>query len=92
MEAFRALLKDCRSKIVRRINSSADGNLEMKTNPKFIEIFIAEDFQRHSVVEFAEGENKLTTSLKCRSIRIGSYKFETSEKVRRKKFHWIFKK
>ncbi|KAL7051210.1 hypothetical protein ACKWTF_004382 [Chironomus riparius] len=40
-----------------------------------------DDFIRLDVTEFQEGEDKLETSLTCRTIRIGSYKFETKDPV-----------
>jgi hypothetical protein len=54
---------------------------EMRSdNVKYLSF--TDDFVRERVTEFAEGEDKLMTSLTCRSIRIGSYKFESTEKVR----------
>lgn len=42
---------------------------------------ILDDFIRLDVTEFQEGEDKVETSLTCRTIRIGSYKFETKDSV-----------
>lgn len=49
----------------------------------------ADDFVRLDVSEFAEGDDKLSTSLTCRSIRIGSHKFEATEKVKESFFNKI---
>lgn len=49
------------------------------TNPRFV---FSDDFVRHPVDEFSAGEQKISTSVACRTIRIGTHKFETKEKVR----------
>lgn len=42
---------------------------------------ILDDFVRSDVTALAENETKMSTSIACRTIRIGSYKFESKEKV-----------
>jgi hypothetical protein len=42
---------------------------------------IADDFVRHDVTHFDEGENKIEASVPCRTVRVGSYKFDCKDKV-----------
>jgi hypothetical protein len=44
-------------------------------------MYFIDDFVRRSVVDCAEDEQLIVTKFQCRTIRIGTYKFETSEKV-----------
>ena len=53
--------------------------LIIKKNLFFV---LPEDFVRKDVTEFAENETSISTSLTCRTIRIGSYKFDSKEKVK----------
>lgn len=46
-----------------------------------IYFLIVDDFMRLDVTDFQEGDEKLSTSILCRTIRIGSYKFDSKEKV-----------
>lgn len=56
-------------------------NVQLILMLKIIILQLIENFERKSVVHFAPDETKLSTSLTCRSIRIGTYKFESTEKV-----------
>lgn len=47
-----------------------------------VNCLISGDFVRADVDEFLEDETKISTSISCRTIRIGSYKFDSKEKVR----------
>lgn len=42
---------------------------------------ILDGFIRLDVTDFKEGEDKIVTSLTCRTIRIGSYKFDSKDSV-----------
>lgn len=53
---------------------------------KFVSnVNFSDDFVRVAVDEFTEEESKISTSITCRTIRIGSYKFDSKEKVRNDK-------
>lgn len=46
-------------------------------------LVFAEDFVRQPVDQFGPGEERISTSITCRTIRIGTYKFDSKEKVRK---------
>ncbi|KAG5678957.1 hypothetical protein PVAND_008575 [Polypedilum vanderplanki] len=49
--------------------------------PDIVEDVVPDDFNRVDVINFEEGEDKIATTLTCRTIRIGSYKFDSKEEV-----------
>jgi hypothetical protein len=54
-------------------------------SPKNLFLFpvsiILDDFSRVDVCEFSSSESKISATFSCRTIRIGSYKFESKEQV-----------
>lgn len=74
--------------MIVKIDLTATVEFKARTNAsvQFFVNSITDTFERVNVLEFNDGEEKLATSFTCRSIRIGSYKFDSTEKVKEKNF------
>lgn len=70
--------------VTQSVNNCGSGGRSVHSSLNHSQIYLfpnSDSFVRSNVEEFIEGERKIATSFSCSTIRIGTYKFDSKEKV-----------